>query len=195
MPSPGLDYSKYFWQGSKVRLRPLRVEDAEQCVIDSLDTPARQMLQCYVELPTSVAAMREFLTKFVDCKDVNGLIIFAIEALDGRYVGGISWHTRNQRNGTFSFGIDVRAGERGKGYASEAIRILLRYAFFECRYQKCNSTCLATNQSSIALHHKLGFLEEGRRRRQVYLNGECVDEIEFGMTIEEFAAMEDTGAY
>jgi hypothetical protein len=24
-----LDYSHYFWQGEKVRLRPLRIEDAE----------------------------------------------------------------------------------------------------------------------------------------------------------------------
>jgi len=34
-----MNYSKYFWQGEKVRLRPLRVEDAEQAYIDSLDSP------------------------------------------------------------------------------------------------------------------------------------------------------------
>jgi hypothetical protein len=39
-----LDYSRYYWQGEKVRLRPLRPEDAEQDYADSLDTPSRQAL-------------------------------------------------------------------------------------------------------------------------------------------------------
>ena len=54
----------------------------------------------------------------------------------------------------------------------------------------CNSACLHTNEASIRLHKKLGFLEEGRRRRQVFFNGEYHDEILFGMTREEFDASE-----
>lgn len=44
-----LDYSRYFWQGEKVRLRPLRIEDAEQLFINSLDSPSRQVLQYRIE--------------------------------------------------------------------------------------------------------------------------------------------------
>ena len=59
-----LDYSKYFWQGKKVRLRSLRDEDAEQCYLDSLDSPSRQLIQLGIELPTSIEAQREFITKY-----------------------------------------------------------------------------------------------------------------------------------
>ncbi len=181
-----LDYSRYFWQGDKVRLRPLSMEDAEQGFIESLDSPSRQALQLGVELPTSVELQKAALENYVGCKDFDGVIVFAIETLNGDYVGAISYHSRSKKNGTFSFGISIGRKHRGNGYSADAVRILLRYGFLERRYQKCNSACVDNNTASIRLHKKLGFLEEGRRRRQFFLNGEFRDDILFGLTREEF---------
>jgi RimJ/RimL family protein N-acetyltransferase len=186
-----MDFSNYFWQGDKVRLRPFRLDDAEQSYLDSLDTPTRQSIQLGTELPTSVELEKESLRKYLGCKDADGVILFAIENLDGTHVGAISYHTRHPKNGTFSFGITVRAGNRKMGYAEDALRILLRYAFHQRRYQKCNSACLHTNTASIRLHQKVGFFEEGRRRRQLFMNGEYHDELLFGMTREEFDENEE----
>jgi RimJ/RimL family protein N-acetyltransferase len=183
-----LDYSRYFWQGEKVRLRPLRIEDAGQSFVSSLDSPSRQFLQLGVELPTSVKLQRTKLEKYVGCKDAAGVIVFAVENLAGDYVGGVSLHSRDEKNGLFGFGIVIERQYRGQGYAEDAVRIVLRYGFWERRYQKCNSACLHSNEASIRLHKKLGFLEEGRRRRQVFLNGEYHDDVLFGMTREEFDA-------
>ena len=165
MKDAALDYSHYFWQGENVRLRPLRIEDAEQSFIASLDSPSRQVLQLGIELPTSVELQKTTLEKYVGCKDTDGVIVFAIENLDGDYVGGISLHSRDDKNGKFSFGIIIDRGHRRQGYAEDAVRILLRYGFWERRYQKCDSACVHTNAASIKLHEKLGFVEEGRRRR------------------------------
>lgn len=185
-----LDYSRYFWQGEKVRLRPMRVEDAEQRFTASLDSPARQLLQIGIELPTSVELERSFLEKYAACKDTDGEIMFAVETVDGVNVGGISLHGRDDKNGLFSFGIIIGREHRRKGYAEDAARILLKYGFRERRYQKCNSVCAHTNDGSIALHKKLGFAEEGRRRRQMFFSGQYYDEVLFGMTREEFDAHE-----
>ena len=182
----GIDYSNYFWQGDKVRLRPVSVDDAENRFLWSLDSPSRQVLQLGIELPTSVAKLKEVLARYADCQDVNGIIIFTIEDLEGNDVGSISWHSRSPKNGTFSFGINISRPHRGKGYAEEAVRILLRYAFYERRFQKCNSACVHTNEASIRLHQKLGFMEEGRRRRQLFMNGQYYDDLLFGLTREEF---------
>jgi RimJ/RimL family protein N-acetyltransferase len=186
MTQPTLDYSRYFWQAGKVRLRPLRIEDAEQGFIHSLDSPARQTLQLGIELPTSLELARASLERFVGCKDFNGVIVFAIENLAGEHVGGISLHSRDEKNGLFSFGIVIYREHRKKGYAQDAVRILLKYGFWERRYQKCDSACAHDNEGSIALHKGLGFLEEGRRRRALFCNGAFHDEILFGMTREEF---------
>ncbi len=185
-----LDYSRYFWQGEKVRLRPLRIEEAEQSFISSLDSPSRQFLQLGIELPTSVELQRIALEKYVGCKDADGVVVFAIENLAGDHIGGVSLHSRDEKNGLFSFGIIIDRQHRGQGYAEDAVQILLKYGFWERRYQKCNSACTHTNEASIKLHKKLGFLEEGRRRRQVFFNGEYHDDILFGLTREEFDALE-----
>lgn len=185
-----LDYSQYFWQGERVRLRPLRTEDAGQSFIDSLGSPSRQLLQSGIELPTSVDLQKSFLEKYAGCKDADGVILFVVETLDGVNLGGISLHSRDDKNGLFSFGIVIGREHLRKGYAEEAVRILLKYGFWERRYQKCNSACVHTNEASIALHRRLGFVEEGRRRRQSFFNGEYYDDVLFGMTREEFDAQQ-----
>jgi RimJ/RimL family protein N-acetyltransferase len=184
------DFSRYFWQGDRVRLRPLRAEDAEQFFINTLDSPSRQVLQIGVELPTSVELLKASLEKHLGCADVDGLVLFAIENLEGDLVGGISLHSRDAKNGTFSFGISIGREHRRKGYAQDAVRILLRYGFWERRFQKCNSAFVHSNEESIKLHRKLGFVEEGRRRRQVFFNGQYYDDILFGLTREEFDSLQ-----
>lgn len=77
-----LDYSRYFGQGDKVRLRSLRLDDAEAAFIAGLDSPSRQVLQLGTRLPTSLEGLRSFLEKRVDCKDANGVIILAVESLN-----------------------------------------------------------------------------------------------------------------
>ncbi len=181
-----MDYSNYFWQGDKVRLRPYRADDWERSYRESFDSSSRQALQLGVELPQSPEMAKAGLEKYTDCKEVNGVIIFAIDTLDEQTVGSISLHSRHDKNGTFGFGILIYREFRHNGYAEDAVRILLRYCFRERRFQKCNSACVHTNEASIALHRKLGFLEEGRRRRTVFFNGQYHDDVLFGITTGEF---------
>jgi len=184
------DFSRYFWQGDRVRLRPFCLEDAEQSYVCSLDSPSRQLLQLGVELPTTVELERAKLEKYAGCKDMGGIIIFAIETLAGELAGGISMHSMDRKNGVFSFGLSVYQGHQGKGYATEALRILLRYGFWEQRYEKCNSACADVNAASIALHERAGFVREGVRRRVLFINGQYHDDILWGMTREEYDALE-----
>ena len=176
------DYSNYFWQGQSTRLRPWKPEDAELRFMASLDTPTRQMHQDGVELPTSVELQKEWLEKVAD----DSMIRLAMENLEGITVGWATLHSRDQKNGTFGFGVAVYHDHRGHGYAVDAVRILLKYGFWEQRYQKCNSVCFHTNQASIRMHEKLGFIREGLIRRNCFFNGKYHDDVLFGMTREEF---------
>lgn len=179
------DYSRYFWQGERTRLRPWQLEDAGLRFMASLDNPTRHLHQDGIELPTSVELQKEWLEKAAGCKD-DGMIRFAMETLDGVTVGWATLHSRDQKNGTFGFGVAVYRDYRGQGYAVDAVGILLKYGFWEQRYQKCNSVCFHTNEASIRMHKKLGFIEEGRIRRNCFFNGQYHDDVLFGMTREEF---------
>jgi RimJ/RimL family protein N-acetyltransferase len=105
---------------------------------------------------------------------------------DNLMVGGIGVHDADQINGTFSYGLGVHPEYKGNGYGAEATVLILRFMFDERRFQKCESHVYDYNSASLALHRKLGFVEEGRLRRHVFQAGECHDEILLGMTVEEF---------
>jgi len=179
------DYSHYFWQGERTRLRPWRLEDAELRFMASLDSPTLALHEDGIVLPTSVELQKAWLEKSVGFKD-DGVIRFAMENLDGVTVGWVTLHSRDQKNGTFGFGVAVYGDYRGHGNAVDAVRTLLKYGFWEQRYQKCNSMCLHTNEASIRMHQKLGFMDEGRIRRTCFYNGKYHDDVLFGMTREEF---------
>jgi RimJ/RimL family protein N-acetyltransferase len=179
------DYSNYFWQGEKTRLRPWRLEDAELRFITSLDSPTLALHEDGITLPTSVELQQERLEKTAGFNS-SDMLRFAMENLDGATVGWITLHSRDQKNGTFGFGVAVYRDYRGHGYAVDAARIILKYGFWEQRYQKCNSACLSSNEASIRIHEKLGFIEEGRIRRACFYDGKYHDEVLFGMTREEF---------
>ena len=179
------DYSHYFWQGEKTRLRPWRLEDAELRFMTSLDSQTVALHEDGIQLPTSIELQTQRLEKIAGFKDEN-MIRLAMENLYGVTVGWVTLHSRDQKNGTFGFGVAVYRDYRGHGNAVDAVRTLLKYGFWEQRYQKCNSTCLSSNEASIRMHQKLGFVSEGRIRRACFYDGTYHDEMLFGLTREEF---------
>lgn len=111
-----------------------------------------------------------------------------VTVADGQLVGTINTHACNPRCGTFMYGLAIHPDHRRKGYASEAIGLVLRYYFDERRYQKVNAEVYSFNAASIALHERLGFTLEGRLRRMIYSGGGYHDALNYGLTNEEFAA-------
>jgi RimJ/RimL family protein N-acetyltransferase len=142
-----------------------------------------------IRLPWSSARLREWTEKAA-LKPVEGDVVrLAIESLaDGRLAGMTSTHEVDHRVGRFSYGIVLGSEFHRRGYASEAVRMLLGFMFGERRFHKCESSVVAFNEASIALHRGLGFQEEGRLRDHEFLTGRHHDVVLFGMTATEFAA-------
>ena len=184
-----LDYSNYFWQGDKIRLRALTIDDAGHRFAGSLDSISREEFNIGIELPTTVELQKAWLEKRGGCQEVNNMIVFAIETHEHEYVGIVTIHSMDERHGKFGFSMLVDRPYRRRGYAEEAVRLMLKYGFMERRFQKCNSCCASYNTASIQLHQKLGFIEEGRLRRDSFYNGDYHDELLFGMTLDEYLAM------
>ncbi len=113
---------------------------------------------------------------------------FTIETLDGVVVGAIHTQKCDPRSGTFMYGLAIFPPYQKLGYASEAVRLVLRYYFNERRYKKCTVEVFSYNPGSLRLHERLGFTLEARLRRMVYSAGAYHDALFYGMTKEEFAA-------
>ena len=177
--------SNFFWQGSLVKLRAIEPSDWEHHFVWDQDSEIQRMID-RLYAPRSQEAMKQWAEKMA-LRDVKGDTYFlAIENLAGEHVGSISTQQCNPRDGTFQYGVAIRREHWRKGYASEAITIVLRYFFEELRYQKVTTPVYSFNDASIRMHEHLGFQLEGRLRRMIYTQGQFFDELFYGMTKEEF---------
>ncbi|MBC6445798.1 GNAT family N-acetyltransferase [Actinokineospora xionganensis] len=93
-----------------------------------------------------------------------------------------------RRAGRFGYGVSIGRDHQRRGYAAEAIILLLTYMFGERRCHKCEVSVDAFNEASIALHTKIGFHTEGWLRDYGFSAGRHHDVIVMGMTITEFVA-------
>jgi RimJ/RimL family protein N-acetyltransferase len=181
----------YYWQSEHIRLRPMHVDDVVLWLAEERsDSEAVRMLNPGMDLPKSEQDARAFAERYAEFGHRHERIMFSIETLDGELVGGINIHSMDQRNGTFETGSRIYRAYRGRGYGFEAKIIVLRYAFHELRFQKYNIRCLESNQPMINHAARLGCQPEGRMRRHVYTDGRYYDDLLFGLTREEFDALE-----
>jgi RimJ/RimL family protein N-acetyltransferase len=182
-----INYENYYWQNDLVRLRAITPEDSEASYMNRFDSKARTMLQLSMELPPVAEKEKEAFERISNFNPVpSGKLFFTIETLEGIPVGGLNLSSIDERNGTFSIGMEINLSHRGKGYGSAAMRILLDYAFNERRLNKFNASFLEGNTGSMTMLKKLGAVQEGVRRQVVYTGGKYKDEILFGLTREEF---------
>lgn len=65
----------------------------------------------------------------------------------------------------------------------------LDYAFTELRLHKVCGQAITANEASIAMHRRLGFVEEGILRDQKYVNGTYHSLICFGLLKHEWRGM------
>ena len=178
--------SNNYFEGKKIRLRALEPSDADTFFAWNLDSEtARKLFQ--IPLPQSRAGAARW-AQDVSTRGPEGDSFFlVIETLDGKVVGSINAHECERRHGTFKYGIAVMREHWRKGYASEAIRILVKYYFEELGYQKVNAEVFEFNEGSQKLHEELGFVLEGRLRSMIYTEGKRFDVLLYGMTKEEFS--------
>ena len=175
------------FEGQLIRLRAVEASDWDTHYQWNFDSDNGRMTD-EIWFPTSRTTVQSWAERESARGAEEDAYRFQIESLAGKLVGTINTHTCSLRNGTFSYGLAILPDHQRKGYATEAISLVLRYYFAERRYQKANADVYSFNQPSIALHERLGFTLEGRLRRMVYSGGEYHDRLMFGLTSEEFNA-------
>ena len=101
--------------------------------------------------------------------------------------GGISQKTAQHRN--VHMGLSFAKEYQNKGYGGEALQWMLDWAFGHMGLHTVSLIAIEFNQRGIHLYKKLGFRVEGRRKEVCWFNDEWWDEIDFGMTEDEWRAL------
>ena len=185
------DIQTQLFEGQDVRLGPIDYEkdpeieskwthDSEYMRMYSID-PARPMS------PAMIKKQYEKLEKEIE--DDKNMYYFAIRSkVDDRLIGNatIQWIEWSNGNAHVQLGIGA-AEDRRKGYGSQTMRMLLRFAFGELNLFRLTARVPEYNEGAVALFKKLGFVEEVRRRQALERDGRCWDLLVFGLLKDEWA--------
>ena len=147
------------------------------------DEPAR------LRSPKSV---KEWLEKeFESGEDFR--YFFTIHTLEGdQLIGFIGLFDVQWNHGNAWVGIGL--GERdywGKGFGTDAMLVLLRYAFDELNLHRVTLGAFEYNPRAIRSYEKAGFKHEGRGRKAILRDGRRWDSIFMGILRDEWERNHD----
>lgn len=116
-------------------------------------------------------------------------IIWALRVRDlGRVVGSVSLYEWSSYHRRALMGYDLAKDQWGHGFAQEAIRAILRFAFAEMDLNRVEIWTSAANERSLRLARRLGFTLDGTLRRRILEDDrQFHDCAVFGLLREEWA--------
>lgn len=135
----------------------------------------------------SVKSTREWLEKDLE-KGPPQILLFEIHTLtEDRLIGETGFDNIRWQHGESFIGIGL--GERdawGKGYGTDAMHLMLRYAFTELNLHRVSLDVFEYNPRAIRSYEKAGFRHEGRQRQFLLREGRRWDLIFMGITLPEW---------
>jgi RimJ/RimL family protein N-acetyltransferase len=108
---------------------------------------------------------------------------FFIEKKDGTKIGTV-FHFLN--GNYMEIGYILAPNERGKGYGSEAIKIIVDYLFLSKELVRVQAITGVDNFASCKALEKAGFKREGIMRRSGFIKGEWKDGCLYSILREEW---------
>jgi RimJ/RimL family protein N-acetyltransferase len=93
-----------------------------------------------------------------------GLKMFIIQKKDGTRIGLVH-HRTNQPYGTMEIGYFLLPSERGRGYETEAVQLMVDYLFLSKDIVRIEATTNVGNKASQRVLEKAGFRIEGTIRK------------------------------
>jgi ribosomal-protein-alanine N-acetyltransferase len=177
MPVPTLE-------GSRIRLRPLRADDAGALYTLHSDPQVMRYWSCTAW--TDPAESESHLARMAQAER-DGNIPWAIaRRQDDVLIGSLSLFEIVPAHARGMFGYALQSASWGNGFALEAARLGLAHAFTAMGLERVEADIDPANQSSRRLVERLGFREEGLLRQRWKVDGVWSDSAWYGLLREEF---------
>lgn len=170
--------------GERIYLRQVKVSDVNGDYCRWMnDSSINRYLESRFTNHT-VDSLKEFVERKSSDPDYA---FYAIVLKDGGiHIGNIKLGPIDPHHKLADIGILIgRKDCWGKGYATEAIKLLSDYAFGVLGLHKITAGCYEPNKGSLKAFTKAGFLIEGVRKSHCLCDGAYVDDILLGMVRPE----------
>jgi [ribosomal protein S5]-alanine N-acetyltransferase len=128
-------------------------------------------------------------------RDDAGYSFLILRRNDDVLIGGVTLsHLRRGVSQTASLGYWVGAAFARQGHMTEALGLMLPFAFDRLGLHRVEAACLPHNVASRGLLTKLGFREEGYAREYLKIDGAWQDHVLYGLLRPDLRALAGTTA-
>jgi len=173
-------------EGERVKLGPIKREYIDAFLKWFNDPEILQYLAGF--LPMTRMAEEEWMENLKNRDDtIRFSIVLPQEDGSEKLIGNCGIHNIDWKNRVADVGIVIGEKEyQNKGFGTEAMELLLEYAFNTVNLHRIELYTYEYNDRAIKSYTKVGFVEEGRRRQFMYFKGKYYDAILMGILAEEW---------
>lgn len=160
--------------GKQILLRAIELDD-NQMLLDLINDPETEMMIGGASWPISMDGQMKWYSRLENNPSVLRCIIADKDT--NRPLGTLILNEIDQKNGTGHIHIKMAKDDdvRGKGYGTDALNTIVKYAFDELRLNCVFGNILSYNTASVKLFEKCGFHRDGVLRARAYKQGEYID--------------------
>jgi UDP-4-amino-4,6-dideoxy-N-acetyl-beta-L-altrosamine N-acetyltransferase len=161
-----------FLIGDKVYLRAIEMDDRAN-IIRWLNHPDVQRTTLRAR-PLNLDDETDFIQRMR--QSPNDIVFLIVARDDDRAVGGTAFHQIDWRSRHTCFGITIgESADWGKGYGTEATRLMVDYAFATLNLNRVWLHVLEYNERGVRCYERVGFKKEGLLRQEHFRDGRYWD--------------------
>lgn len=176
-----------FANSPRLQLRPMVMQEARELL--AAVAASRAELGRYMSWPRDLHDLehaRRFIKMGREAWLASRTVRLGVfERETGALVGNVELDGVDVRKGQGELGYWVRSDCTRRGYATEAARSMLRYAFETLKLHKVRADVAVGNNPSARVLEKLGFAREGTLREDRPVGGIFLDHWRYGLLVHE----------
>lgn len=169
--------------GEKVLLRAIEPKD-NGLLLELINDPNTERMLGGSSFPVSETAQAKWICDQMGRNDVLRCIVTDRQAPEVG-LGTIILSDIDRKNGVAQVHLKLAASARGQGYGTEALNLVVDYAFHQLRLHCVYAHILSYNEASQKLFQKCGFQKEGILKNRVFKDGTYIDLVSYSVTYDD----------
>ena len=171
-------------EGERIKLRKLKLSDAKNIYNNVND---KEVVRWLLRIPhpyTLEDAVKFIRSTHYRIRKKSGYA-FGIE-LEGEIIGVVDLFSIDWENRNAELGYWLGRKYWSRGLMTEAVRLILKFAFEDLKLHRVTATLFEENSASRRVLEKTGFKLEGKRRKSRLKFGEWHNELLYGILRSEY---------
>lgn len=169
--------------GTHIKLRALEPEDLE--FLFQIENNEAFWEVSHTQAPFSKFLLKQYLENaHLDIYEAKQLRLVIDDKVNGKSIGMIDLFDFNPQHKRAGIGILIHPDFQQKGFASEALQLLINYCFTHLHLHQLYANITNDNTNSLHLFEKQNFKQIGIKKDWIFYNGTYKDELLFQLINE-----------